>query len=320
MISTSISRTPALRRTQFREIEKIKNEIASLTATSYAVDAHIMKFDPEDEASYDKVIAELDSLVGKKIYKLRNGKYIDETDASYTPDGSEEVTVYDEGYLCFFKYSTAFTMEKDNDVLTAFLCETVEKSPSLAPVVTPLLARTYVLGGQYDKAQELADKQKSINTEGADYYIISSMISRYRDGDFQKSAALCDEGLNMISSLPGGDMLIQRFGYKLSFHKALALIMLQENSDAKNYSDAYKIVDGCQRLLTEGQRQVEIQIRDLYAMLALATGDDEAYENLESMIENYPDDSVPFSEDVKDYKDGKKTLAEIVSSGRYDLL
>ena len=63
-----------------------------------------------------------------------------------------------------------------------------------------------------------------------------------------------------------------------------------------------------------------IQVRDLYAMLALKTGDKTTFEALETEIKESGEYGVPFTEDVTAYREGKKTLKEIVMDGGYDLL
>ena len=61
------------------------------------------------------------------------------------------------------------------------------------------------------------------------------------------------------------------------------------------------------------------EARDLYIILGLALDNTEPYDTAAEEIEMYGDDAIPFSDDVKNYKDGKITLSEIAMSGRYDL-
>ena len=58
----------------------------------------------------------------------------------------------------------------------------------------------------------------------------------------------------------------------------------------------------------------------MYAILAYATGDKEAFNALELEIDSYGNDSIAFTSDVADFKSGKISLKEIAESGRYDLI
>ena len=85
------------------------------------------------------------------------------------------------------------------------------------------------------------------------------------------------------------------------------------------YDDAYKtITSAYDNLSMTGG--LTIQVRDLYALLALQTKDTKTFEALELEIDSYGDESIAFTSDVADYKSGKLTLKEIAESGRYDLI
>ena len=89
---------------------------------------------------------------------------------------------------------------------------------------------------------------------------------------------------------------------------------MQDDLDSA-YETATKLYDNLS--MTGG---LTIQTRDLYAVLAWATGDKESFEALEKEIESYGDESIAFSSDVTDFKAGKVTLKELVESGRYDVI
>ena len=95
--------------------------------------------------------------------------------------------------------------------------------------------------------------------------------------------------------------------------KALNLIMKEE------YDSAYEVMgDAYYNLSMNGG--LTLQTRDLYAVLALETGDNETFKSLEDEIDAYGDASIEFTSDVTDYQSGKLTLQEIAESGRYDLI
>ena len=86
------------------------------------------------------------------------------------------------------------------------------------------------------------------------------------------------------------------------------------------YTDAYESAEECCTYQMDSLETVNSQSRDMLAILALATKNTEAYDELKKEIEDSGEYGIPFSQDVTDYKAGKITLEEIVMSGRYDLL
>jgi hypothetical protein len=87
----------------------------------------------------------------------------------------------------------------------------------------------------------------------------------------------------------------------------------------EDYKSAYTSAEECYSYQSETYA-VSVQVRDMYAMLALQTGDTETYTTLKEEIEQYGEDATGFSKDVEDYRAGKVTLQELAQSGGYDLL
>ena len=104
-----------------------------------------------------------------------------------------------------------------------------------------------------------------------------------------------------------------QYGYILQIQKTLNYIM--QDDLQKAYEMAGKAYDN---LSMTGA--LTIPTRDLYALLAWATGDKKTFEALELEIESYGDASIEFSSDITDFKAGKVTLKELVESGRYDII
>ena len=165
---------------------------------------------------------------------------------------------------------------------------------------------------QLKKALESELDSKAVK-ENIDYYMVQSMLYRYRDKDYQKGVDTCISGLNMLARIPDSSDMIAQIGYILSMQKTLNYIMLND------YKSAYTSAEECYSYQAETY-SISVQVRDMYAMLALETGDTETYKTLEEEIKEYGDAEAGFSQDVKDYKDGKVTLQELAQSGGYDLL
>ena len=131
--------------------------------------------------------------------------------------------------------------------------------------------------------------------------------------DYDKALELCDEGLKMLEALPNGENYLMQYGYMLQVQQTLNFIMQDK------YDEAYEaITSAYDNLSMTGG--LTIQVRDLYALLALQTKDTKTFEALELEIDSYGDESIAFTSDVADYKSGKLTLKEIAESGRYDLI
>ncbi len=295
----------------YKNLAETKEKIETLQATASAIQNYLYNYEAISDNNYQEIIDKLSSLSGKKIY-VKNDMCYDELDEDYTPDGTEKVYIYDEGWLYLYKYSVAYEAGKSEEVYVEFI-EKAAEFDSLESLVTPLLATTYVGIGEYDKAEKLADKIRDLNTEGVDYYLVKTMISRYRDADYQKGIDICDDGLAILKDLDNSSVILPAYGYILELQKCINYIMLED------YEKAYESVTQCYAYQSE-MGSFDIQVRDLYAMLALKTGDKTTFEALQTEIEESGEYGVPFTEDVTAYREGKKTLKEIVMDGGYDLL
>ncbi|MGN0568986.1 MAG: hypothetical protein ACI4N4_00600 [Candidatus Fimenecus sp.] len=297
----------------FKETRKIMADIDEMYASAYVIQNHLDEFSASD---YDGIMAMLDSLSGKKIYE-KNGQYYDETETDYTPDGTETVYTYNEGWLNIYKYSAARYSQKDDSVIIEYLEKTAENSGYLKRLVSPLLAATCVGTGNYDKAEAILTDIQLQNSESPDCYMIKSMLYRYRDKDYENGVKICDEGLNMLYSLTNGEEVYDQLGYILLTQASLNLIMQAEGLTGSERTD--KLDEAFQAANQAASLSSLAEARDLYIILGLALNNTEPYDTAAEEIEMYGDDAIPFSDDIKNYKDGKITLSEIAMSGRYDL-
>lgn len=293
-----------------KDVSEIDEEMSLMQATTIMIQRHLEDYDIDE---YDKIIAELDSLSGKKIYE-NNGSYLDETEYEEVPAGAQKGYIYDESWLNIYKYAAAQSCGKDETVMIEFLEKALGHTEYVDRVWTTVLASAYIGTEQYDKAEALLENIKNSNAEGIDDNLILSMLYRYRDKNYQRAVDICVDGLNDLSRLEDGYDLVAQIGYTLSMQKTLNLVMLGK------YTDAYESAEECCNYQMDALETVDSQSRDLLAILALATQNNEEYEELEQEIEDSGEYGIPFSQDVTDYKAGKITLEEIVMSGRYDLL
>lgn len=296
----------------YKNIKDIENQIVSMQATVMLIQDVIGGYADVTDNNYDEIMGKLDALSGKKVY-VDGSEYHLEGEEGFTPTGKEEVYTCDDAWINMYKYSVVQYIGKDEKVIAEYLSKAAEGSDYLAKLVNPLLASTYVGIGEYEKAETLAEKIREDNKESVDYYMVKAMLSRYRDKDYQKGADICVNGLNMLASIPDGDDYIPQMGYILSMQKTLNYIMLED------YKSAYASAKECYSYQAESY-SISVQVRDMYAMLALKTGDTETFTTLEDEIKEYSEEEAGFSTDVKNFKDGKVTLQELAQSGGYDLI
>lgn len=304
---------PVLKLLTFKEVNNILDASEEMQATAMVAQKYIGQYANVTDETYDKIIADLDALSGKKIY-ISGAEYHDETEKDFTPDGTETVITADEGWLCMYKYAAAQQMNKEPEIIAGYLQEVADSSDYMKTLVGSLLATTYAgMLEDYEKAEEIANYLKEQNSDSPEYHMIMSVIYRHRDKDYAAAQQVCDIGLKMLSGLPNGESYVMQYGYMLQVQQTLNSIMQDQ------YEEAYETIKTAYDNLsmTGG---LTIQIRDLYAMLALQTKDQKTFDALALEIESYGDESITFTSDVTDYKAGKLTLKEIAESGRYDLI
>ena len=296
----------------YKDVAEIEDEILSMQATVLVIQDVISQYSDISDNNYDEIIKKLSDLSGKKIYVSKTEYHL-ETEEGFTPTGKEKIYVCDDAWIEMYKYSAAQYVGKDDKIIAEYLAGASEKSDYISNLVSPLLAATYAGIGEYDKAEALLPKIKEVNKENIDYYMVQSMIYRYRDKDYQKGIDTCISGLNTLAKIPDGSDLIAQLGYVLSMQKTLNYIMLED------YKSAYTSAKECYSYQSETY-SISVQVRDMYAMLALQTGDTETFKTLEEEIKEYGEAAAGFSQDVKNYKAGKVTLQELAMDGGYDLL
>lgn len=296
----------------YKDVAKIEEEIIGMQATVLVIQDALANYSDISENNYDEVIGVMDALIGQKIY-VSGSSYHLESEEDFTATGNEDIYVCDEGWINIYKYSVAQYLGKDDTIIAGFLAEAADKSDYLSMLVNPLLAATYVGTGEYEKAELLLPAIKNVNVESIDSHMIQAMLYRYRDNNYQGAVDVCIEGLNMLSRIPDGSDLVAQVGYILSMQKTLNYIMM------KDYVSAYESAYECYSYQAESY-SISVQVRDMYAMLALQTGDTDTYTTLEEEIAEYGEDAAGFSSDVADYRAGRVTLQELAQNGGYDLL
>ena len=302
-----------------KDVKAIYDDIVSMQMTTAAIQTHLSKYPDITEDNYDDIIKEFESLLNQKIYFTKDEDTYDESsvkNGDYEPDGSEKVYIYDEGWVRLYQYSAAAALENKDDTIK-YLKLAYDKSSYMKTYVSTLLGQTYIGNGKYDEAEKLAKEISASNKESINTYLLNAMLFRYRDKNYKTAVDTCINGLNSLAKVKdrSGSDLIASTGDSLSMQKTLSYIML------KDYDKAYESAKECYSYQTENYA-LTIQARDMYAILAYATDDMDTYNGLVDEIKSYEEEGTDYSfeADVEDYINGKITLQEIASSGRYDLI
>ena len=150
-----------------------------------------------------------------------------------------------------------------------------------------------------------------------------SMIKRYRDKDYNGALAIADQGLAALTNSSGGaDMAIQ-YGHPLRMQRGLNYIMLGD------YTTANDVLYECCYYLSStpiddyGTMMISIYPAawEISAITALEIGDTETYKSMEENFKMEAEVEKDVYEAIlAEYKAGTKTLANLVESGRYDLI
>ena len=303
----------------YKETRETVHEVNGMLASSVII-ARYVSADTIKESEYESAMQKLDSLIGKKVY-VKNGKYHEEGEEGFTPTGKEEVYTMDSGWIHLVKYQIAANLEKSSEECAKHLSNAVNISDFMMNTAGFMLAGTYVELKEYAKAEAIAAKLYENNKESPDYFQIMSMIKRYRDKNFEDAIAIADEGLKVLKTTSAGEYLAVQYGHTLRMQRGLNYVMLGK------YKEANDIIYECCYLMSQTQTDYSTMISvypetwEICALTALEIGDEEVYKAMEEnfMSEQYADKEV-YEANLADYKAGTKSLAQLVESGRYDLI
>ncbi len=303
----------------FKDTRKIVADIDAMEATSVIIGQHA-DLNYISESNYEKTLKELDSLIGKKIY-VKGNVYTDSTDESFTPDGTETVYDVDAGWVYIAKYQASILLGKEAKDYVADMEKAVESSQFMKSLAGYMLADAYVKVGEYAKAEALAKDLKEINCEATDYYLIMSLVARYRDKDYNKAIEYADQGIKALEDSSGETAFVMRYSPVLTMQKGLNFVMLDK------YDEAVDSINDCCYALTETYLDSYTtmivqypQAWEIAAIASLEAGDNDNYQAMEENLMQTVEEAEQYKADLEDYKSGKKTIKNLVESGRYDLI
>lgn len=269
-----------------RNVKNLKAQAAEFTANlqkAYSVIYNSLSLVPE-EIPYEELAAKLDEMKNTPSEgETKNGAIFRQAAAST------------------YKYYIAFVSGQGFDVQIAALEDTKALVPEAYWLYGHNLAFAYAKSGEKDKALSSVEELKKYNAEDSTPYAVEAAAFRVA-GELDSAIAAANKGYE----------LNPRYGYECLRQRAIAELLKGDVNTAfdtmnKVFTE-FKEMDSYEYLMGE--------MGDTYAIICLAAGKTENYENLMELYEafGYKQRTV-----LKDYKDGKLTLEQIFLEGKADV-
>ncbi len=253
---------------------------------------------PEDamepsEVPYDTIITQLEALESQSLEPVTYSEE-DVSDGLVTTTAaySIEADAYSKAMISYFKFYTAAISEQPAETQIGFLEEIKNDYPEMTWLYGPMLGDLYVKA-QKDVTDYCAFL-KEVNAE--DSYADVAMATSLRiQGNYEDSLLLCKQKVS------------ENDDYTFEYYRqsALSCLALGEYDTActaaKSAYDEYNY---------------SIQVLDTLALCYAAAGNEDGYSEVEQI---FAQSGMTVSDEVKDYKDGKITLDNIIKEGDFDV-
>lgn len=316
---TLIEKTYDAEKLKNKNISEIYNVISATRANVLMLGTYETEI--KNDSDYKALIEKYESLVGKNIYvsdinNLDSSTVFDDTDTEKKPSGSETVIPYDEGWIRFYQYVLAENQNKTDD-MALYLEKASEVSTKYETYSDLFFAQFCLKNKNYSQAEKAIKRIGAKNGESVIYHTMLSKLYRERDKNYSAAKEVCFTGLETAAAAYKSYDLIAYAGSYLSVEKALNFIMM------KDYENAYTSAKEAVSYQTDFYGSTTPAIRDLTAILALATNDTEKYDELAKSAAADAEENgkeYGFSSYVDDYKNNKITLEDVVNSGYFDVI
>lgn len=243
---------------------------------------------PED-IPYDKIIADLDAL---RTQTPPAPDAESEDDTSYLPVAKQ----YHPAMISFYQYYTALLAGKDVDTQLQFAEKIREQAPEALWLYGSLLGDLYAKSGK--DVEVLCKEMEALNVEDDTPNLLRTSSKRI-SGDFDGSIALAEESIQAGSPMAA------------EFLRQQALCYLAK----EDFASAFQKAQAAFELSYQGASP-SVQLCDTVALCALAAGDTKEYETI---VKIFADSGMTVSQEVSEYKDGTRTLQQILTEGDCDL-
>lgn len=280
---------------------KVKQALASadaMMATANAASELVLTYEttPAADIPYDEVLAKLEALKttqipAEELTEAQSEETTGETTEAATANAQNPMT-YDAPMVAFYQYYLALLCEKDMETQIGFL----EQIRSAAPERIWLYGAP--LGELYAKTKRniepLCTQLAEANAQD-DTPVLLHAIAKRIEGDYDGAITLCQERIDAQSNMT----------YEL--YRQQSLCYLLKGDSAKGYEAANNAYQST---------GPSIQLCNTLALAASAAGENEAYDEVKSLLEG---SGYTVSKEVTEYRDGTRTIESILSEGDYDL-
>lgn len=245
------------------------------------------------EVPYDTIIAQLEALENQPLEPVTYSEQ-DVSDGLVTTTAaySIEAETYSKAMISYFKFYTAAISEQPAETQISFLEEIKNDYPEMTWLYGPMLGDLYVKA-QKDVTDYCAFL-KEVNAEDA-YADVAMATSLRIQGKYEESLALCKQKVS------------ENDDYTFEYYRqsALSCLALGEYDNAcAAAKSAYE------------NYNYSIQVLDTLALCYAAAGNEDGYSEVEQI---FAQNGMTVSDEVKDYKDGKITLDNIIKEGDFDV-
>ncbi|MBQ7653452.1 MAG: tetratricopeptide repeat protein [Clostridia bacterium] len=270
-----------LSKPQNADIRQISETVTSLYAVGNAATGIVGSLqDPVSKEDAENAIAELEKL---------------KEDESLNPV-----------FLTYYEYYVSTMIEDGYDLQIKYLTELEKDAPELKVFYVSSFASTYLYKEDYDKAIEYCDMALKDDIEDfTSWRMKIRALSRQKKYD--EALELSQEAMKLAKNVyvnsSAGDSASPdiTYGYAVYLEQA---IIYDIKGDTKKAQDA---VDKAY------QGQLTLDTLYLYAMINKKNGNDEAYDEVVSMLSQY---QMTIPEVCEEYINGTKTLEEIMIDGK----
>ena len=211
----------------------------------------------------------------------------------------------DPTYLTYYQYYVTTMLPEEYELQLEYLDKLKAEAPDLKVFYVTSYASTYLYMQQYDKCFEYCDEALKDNAEeyGAIRLKIRALI---RQKKYDEALALSDKAISSAKKIyvassedtPAPDVT---YAYGVHLERAILYGIKGEMKKAQDAIDkAY-------------QGQMTLDSIYLYAMINKKNGNDEAYDEIASMLEQY---QMTIPQICEDYISGKKSFEDIFVNGK----
>ena len=212
----------------------------------------------------------------------------------------------DPNLLIYYQYYVSTMLDDDYDLQLKYLGELEKNSPDLKLFYTLGFANVYLSTGDYDKCIEYCDTGLKNNIEDFDSWKIK-IRAFTRQKKYDEALALCEEAMDLAKNIyvsseeSDASTPDLTYGYSVYLEEAILYGIKGDMKKAQDASDkAY-------------QGQLTLDSVYINAMLNKKNGNDEAYEEIVSMLEQY---NMTIPDICQEYIDGTKTFEDIFVNGK----